>query len=42
MSRAVNYLAVSIDNGPQQLPGSSTAVHADHAEDLEEAETSDG
>lgn len=42
MFSAVDYLAVSIDNRPQQFPGSSTAVHANHAEDLEEAETSDG
>ena len=36
------HLAVGVDHGPQQLPGSSAAVHTQHPEDLQEAETSDG
>jgi len=38
----VCHLAVGVDDGSQQLPGASTAVHAQHPEDLQEAETPDG
>lgn len=31
------HLAVRVDHGSQQLPGATPAVHAHHAQDLEEA-----
>lgn len=31
------HLAVSVDHGAQQFPGASAAVHAHHAQDLQEA-----
>ena len=34
-------LPMSVDHGAQQFPGPASPVHADHAENLEEAETSE-
>lgn len=36
------YLAVSVHHRAEQLPGAAAAVHADHPEDLEEAEAAQG
>lgn len=35
-----SHLTMGPDHGAQQLPGSAPAVHAHHAQDLEEAKTS--
>lgn len=32
------HLAVRVDHGAQQLPGATPPVHADHAQDLQEAQ----
>lgn len=34
------YLAVCINDRSQKLPGASSAVHAQHAQDLQEAHAS--
>lgn len=42
MFSVFGYLAVSIYDRSQEFPGSSTPIHADHPENLEESETPDG
>lgn len=34
---AFSHLAVGVDDGAQQFPGAAAAVHAHHAQDLQEA-----
>lgn len=36
------YLSVCVDDGAEQFPGAAAPVHAHHAQDLEEPQSSQG
>ena len=40
--RVDSYLTVCVDGGPQQFPGASSSVHAQHPQDLQEAQAAQG
>lgn len=42
LNEAHSYLAVCVDGGAQQFPGSSPPVHAQHPQDLQEAQAPQG